>query len=141
MISKGSSDTRKRGVTYVLRLNDEQVAVNELEQDPDNIDDIVLPTDLSQGNGVNVLIEDQTERNDKVETVESLGTDMVGENFDSVGNDERSEGDIVESVIEEDECDDGVSSCLVLVDGVLGGTDCLEEEHDKHSCSRGQAIR
>jgi hypothetical protein len=126
-------------MTHVPGLNDEQVAVYELEKDPDDVDDVVLPSDVFEGDRIYILVEDEGEGDDKVEDVESLGADREREDFDSVGDDEWGEGNIVEPVEQEDKGDDGVTSCFVLMNGVLGRTDGLEQEHDKHARGGGQA--
>ena len=131
---------RERKVTHVPGLKDEQVAVDELEEDPNDVDDIVLPPNIFEGDGVNVLVEDEGEGDDEVEYVEALGTDWVRQDFDGVGDDERGKGNIVETVVEEDEGNDRVSGSFVSVKGVLGGADSLEQEHNEHAGSRGQAI-
>jgi hypothetical protein len=74
---------------------------------------------MFERNGIHILIEDQAQRNDKVEYVESLRTNLIWQNFDSVGDDEGREGDIIKGIVEEDESDDGISRCFVLVDSVL----------------------
>jgi len=119
-------------------LKDEQVAVDELEKDPNNVDNVVLPPNGSEGDRVNVLVEDEGEGDDEVENVETLGTNRVGQDFDGVGDDERGEGNIVETVVEEDESNDCVAGGFVLVEGVLGGANGLEQEHDEHASGRGQ---
>lgn len=47
----------------------------------------------TKGNRVNILVEDERQGDGKVEDGEALGTDLVGQNLDGVGDDERSEGD------------------------------------------------
>jgi len=117
----------------VLSLHNEEVTEEELKCDPNDINDIILPPNMRQSDRINVLIKDQTERDRKVEYVETFGTDSVGQDLNGVGDDERRESNVVESVEEEDECDDGVAGCFVVVEGELGGADCLEEEHDHHA--------
>ena len=47
---------------------------------------------MVEGNGINVLVEDESARDRKVENREALGTKRVGQNFDSVRDDEWREG-------------------------------------------------
>lgn len=113
-------------MTHVLGLNDEQVAVNEFEHNPNNVDDVVFPSDRIEGHRVDVLVEDEGKRDDEVKDIETLSTDVVRQDLDGVRYDKGCESDIVEAVVEEDERNDGVSGCLVLVDGVLGRANGLE---------------
>jgi len=117
----------------VLGLNDEEVAEDQLEGDPDDVDDVVLPADVRKGDGVDILVEDEGQGDGEVEDVEALGTDVVGQNLDGVGDDERREGNVVETVVQEDECNDGVTSRLGSVLGVESRADGLEGEHDDHT--------
>ncbi len=56
-----------------------------------NITYIVLPCNISESNWVNVLIEDERAGDGEVEDVEAFGTEMEGQNLDSVRDDERRE--------------------------------------------------
>lgn len=52
---------------------------------------VVLPGNVVERNRVDVLVEDERARDDKVENIETLGTEVEGQNFDRVCNNERSE--------------------------------------------------
>ena len=56
---------------------------------------VVLPGDLAEGDGVDVLVEDDGEGDGEVEDVETLGTKRVGQDLNGVGDNERSEGNTV----------------------------------------------
>lgn len=58
---------------------------------------VVLPADLLHCDGVDILIEDKGNGDRKVEDVEALGTERVGENLNGVGDDEWSEGKTVQT--------------------------------------------
>jgi len=45
----------------VLRFNNEEVAVDELERRPNAVDNVVSPGDAVERNGVDVLVEDEGE--------------------------------------------------------------------------------
>ena len=49
---------------------------------------IVPPAEVIEGDGVDVLVEDESERDDEIEDGESFGAEGEGENFDGVGDDE-----------------------------------------------------
>ena len=61
-----------------------EVDISELEHEPAAVDDVVLPADRVEGDGVNILVEDERERDGEVEDDESLGTECVRENLDGV---------------------------------------------------------
>ena len=48
---------------------------------------VVLPADSAKGNGVDVLVEDESEGDGKIEYSVALGTERVGENLESVRHD------------------------------------------------------
>ena len=52
---------------------------------------VVLPCNLLESDGVDVLVEDERDGNDEVEDVETLRTKTVRENLDSVHDDEGCE--------------------------------------------------
>lgn len=73
------------------RLDDEEVAEDELEGDPAAVHNVVLPAELLERDGVDILVEDEGEGDGEVEDVETLGTEAVRKDLDGVGDDERSE--------------------------------------------------
>ena len=87
-----SQCSRSAWQTHVLGLDDEEVAECELESDPAAVDDVVLPGDVVERDRVDVLVEDEGEGDGEVEDVETLGTERVGQDLNSVGNNERGEG-------------------------------------------------
>lgn len=54
---------------------------------------VVLPGKRTQCDRVDVLVENDRKRDSKVEHVETLGTQLVRQNFDRVRNDEGRECD------------------------------------------------
>ena len=62
---------------------------------------------------------------------------MVGENLESVWRNQGREGEIVRSVEQEDEGDDGMSSGNVQGDGVASSANGLKDEEDQHPNARG----
>ena len=117
----------------VLGLDNEDDHERQLECEPHAVDDVVLPAELREGDGVGVLIEDERERDGEVEHGETLGAELVGKNLDGVGDDKRTVGDVVRSVVEEDEGDDSVGGSGASSDGVSGRADGLHDEEDKHA--------
>src|SRR5690606_41953650 len=43
----------------VARLDEEEVHDRQLDRKPDAVDDVVLPSDLIEGNGVDVVVEEE----------------------------------------------------------------------------------
>ena len=89
---------------------------------------VVLPADLVKSNGVNILVEDEGEGDEKAEDGVTLGAKGVGKNLESVGHNQGCECNVVRGVEQEDEGDDGVGGRLAPGDGVTGGADSLEGE-------------
>ena len=124
--------------------------IDSLESDPDAVDDIVLPADGIESNGVGVLVEDQRSGDTVLHDHETLGPDVERKDLDGVRDNVGSESDVVESVVEEDEGDDGVSGRAVGPDrdaigieggvgpGVDGRADGPEDKHDTHAGGRGE---
>ena len=52
---------------------------------------VVFPCNGIEGDRVDVLVEDERDRNDEVEDVETLSTKAVWQDLDSVHDDERRE--------------------------------------------------
>lgn len=53
---------------------------------------VVAPAHVLKGDRVDVLVEDEGKRDGKVEDVETLGTQCVGQNFNGVRDDDGCEG-------------------------------------------------
>lgn len=88
------------------------------------------------------MIEDERERDGEVEDGEALGAELERQDLDGVRDDEGRVRDVVGTIVEEDECDDGVGGSLVTGDGVAGGGDRLageEEEHADVGCEEERA--
>lgn len=83
--------SRRLFESAVLRFNNENIAIDKLKGDPANIDDVVLPCDIVEGDRVDVLVEDEGHRDREVEDVEPLCADGEGQNLDGVRDDEWGE--------------------------------------------------
>jgi hypothetical protein len=66
------------------------------------VDDVVLPTDVSKGDRVDIVVEEQSQINHQEHDSNTLGTDMVRKNLDGVTDQETRPGRVVEDVVEED---------------------------------------
>ena len=67
--------SRRLFESAVLRFNNEDIAIDKFKGDPANIDDVVLPCDIVEGDRVDVLVEDQGQRQREVEHRETLRTE------------------------------------------------------------------
>lgn len=103
-----------------LGLLDGEPEVYKLETEPDGVDNVEFPSDGVEGDGVDVLVEDQRGVDTHLHHHQSLGSDSEGENLDRVGDQERGHGDIVESVVDEDGTEDGLTGGIVGVGGEVG---------------------
>jgi len=61
---------------------------------------------------------------------------VVRENLQSVRHNQGRKGEIVRSVEQEDEGDDGMSSGIVQGDGIASSADGLKDEEDQHPSAR-----
>jgi len=97
---------------------------------------VVLPTDLAKSDRVDILVEDEGKGDEKAEDGVTLGAEGVGENLESVGDNQGCECNVVRGIEQEDEGDDGVGGGCAPGDGVTGGADSLEGEKEQHPSAR-----
>lgn len=115
-----------------LGLDEPEPDIDELEDEPDGVDEVVLPLEGSEGDGVGVLVEDDGTHDGEVHDRETLGTDEVGQDLDGVGDEKWCVGDGVETVKDEDECEQG-TACRSTFGSVVrsrhGRDDCVGDKH------------
>lgn len=80
-----------------LGLHTEEEDVDDLEDEPDGVDEVVLPLEGSESDGVGVLIENDGGHDTEVHACETLGTNEEGQDLDGVGNEQWCVGNIVET--------------------------------------------
>jgi hypothetical protein len=95
-IEDGSDGLQRR-----LSESLDQVEVDEddLEEQEDTVDDVVLPLDGTEGDGVDVLVEDEGDVDGQVHDDQTLGSDSEGQDLDGVGDEQRGHGQVVEGVV------------------------------------------
>lgn len=136
-------DNRNLLKRMTLRLGKDEPDNNEEESQQTDVDEVELPRDGVQGDGVNELVEEarrelhgQTER-------QTLCTEVEGEDFDRVRDGERGVGDVVGAEEEEEEgdcCAAGGCDVEFGEDGGEGGDDGEEDEHqDRREHPEGTA--
>lgn len=101
-------------------LNVEEPNDRKLNSQPAAVEDVVFPTDVLEGNWVNVLIEEEGQVNAEEHDGETLGSDVVGEDFGRISEKETGPGAVVGEIVQEDHGDDSVSSTLCAVHDVSG---------------------
>lgn len=96
-------DLLKGSVTgFDVELPDDE----ELEAEPAAVDDVVLPLDGTESDGVDVLVEDEGDVDGQVHDDQTLGSDSEGQDLDGVGDEQGGHGQVVEGVVlRESECD------------------------------------
>jgi hypothetical protein len=102
-IEDGSDGLQRR-----LSESLDQVEVDEddLEEQEDTVDDVVLPLDGSEGDGVDVLVKYEGDVDGQVHDDQTLGSDSEGQDLDGVGDEQGGHGQVVEGVVlRESECD------------------------------------
>jgi hypothetical protein len=95
-IEDGSDGLQRR-----LSESLDQVEVDEddLEEQEDTVDDVVLPLDGTESDGVDVLVEDEGDVDGQVHDDQTLGSDSEGQDLDGVGDEQRGHGQVVEGVV------------------------------------------
>lgn len=104
----------------------------EFEHEPARVDKVVLPLEGIQGDGVGILIEDDSSHDGEVHHGKTLGTDEEWKNFDGVGHEQWSVGNGVEGVEDEDEgeeCSSRANVSGLLVGGRHSGDDRVGYKH------------
>lgn len=139
----GSSSTNRSGVTVkvasnffergVLGLDIEEVDDDEFESEPDAVDNVVLPLDGVQSDGVDVGVEEQREVDTSEHVAHGLGTDGVGQNLNGVTDKETGPGNVVECVVEEDHEHDSASVGLDVSGIETLGEDGPDDEGHAHA--------
>jgi hypothetical protein len=115
-----------------LGLGGPEPDVDQFDDEPAAVDEVVLPPEGLEGDGVGVLIEDDGTHDGEIHDGETLGADEEGQDLDGVGDEEGSVGDGVETVEDEDEGEEGAACTDVL--GILvgsghGGDDGVGDQH------------
>jgi len=116
----------------VLGLWQQEVGDGSLNGAPDGEDDISVPSDLLEGNGPDVVVEDGDDVHDKVAESHTLGTDFKVEDLDRVKSLKGSETNRVDCAKDELESKSGTSGGFVGPSGMGkdGGSDTHAEPSD-----------
>lgn len=117
----------------------------EKEPDDDNEhgqdaaeDDVVLPSDLTHGDGVDLVSNHQTDKSADVHGGHTTATKGIWENLDDVRLEQRGPGDGVEEEGDEDEANDGFASLLTSRRIKVGAKSGPDGVRDEHAACRGE---
>jgi hypothetical protein len=91
---------------------------------------VVFPADPLKSDGVDILIEDDSNGDGETKDAEALGADGEGENLEGVRQNQGPKGKVVRSAEQENEDNDSMSSRTALGNGVTGRTNGLEYEEN-----------
>lgn len=111
------------------------MVINTLSRRKTYVDDIVLPANVVQGNGVDIGIEEQSKIDHGEHVAHSLGADAERQDLDGVPDEQTRPGDIVESVVQENHSNDCASIALLLRGIVAFGANCPYDEAKRHASS------
>jgi len=100
----------------VLGLDVEEVDDGQLDSEPAAVDDVVLPLDGVEGDGVDVLVEEEGNVDHEEDDGHALGADVVGQDLDRVADQQAGPGQVVEDVVDEDHGDDTLACARVALD-------------------------
>lgn len=125
----------------VAGLDVEEVDNDELDSDPDVVDNVVLPGDVLERNRVDVLVEEEGDVNHQEHGGHTLGAEAVRQNLSGVTDEKTRPGHVVEDVVDEDHGHNGTAGTAVSVDGVTGGADGPDDEGSQHTSGGNQEER
>lgn len=87
---------------YVVEVNDQT-----LDDEDDNVDEVELPGQVLDADGIDVLVEDAAERREAEAQREPLGADLVRKDLNGVGDCEARPCQASDAVEEEYHGEDG----------------------------------
>ena len=123
-------DFLERGVAG---LDVEAVDDDELDEEPDVVDDVVLPAEGVERDGVDVAVEEEGQVDTQEHDGDALGADAVGQDLDTVADQQSRPGRVVEDVVDEDEGNLGVGGGWDGGLDELGGADGPRAERHEHT--------
>jgi len=122
----------------VSGLDVEEVDDHKLETEPAIVDDVVFPVELVESDGVDVGVEEESEIDSEEENCETLCTNLVWQDLNTVTDQKTRPRAVVEDVVQEDEEDLGLSGGNDSSLDELSGADGPGTEGDKHTTGREQ---
>ena len=126
-------------VGHIPSLDVEEVHPDEFEEDPSGVAGEELPvlavpaTALGDGDGVDVVVDGQGNLDGQVHDEDTLGTELVRENFDGVGDEETGPGECVGDTVQPNEDYVGVADTDDVLGVVLLAGDGRADQEKKHA--------
>lgn len=118
-----------------------EVDNDQLNTNPDTVENVVFPAKVVKTNGVDLLVENQSDLNKQVHQHETLGADVEWKNLDGVGNQKTGPGEVVSGGVDENHSNDGLSGSWVAVDSELSRAHRPNSERNKHTTSGSKEKR
>ncbi len=124
---------------YVVVVHPDQLEYNPTGIAGEQLPVLTVPAaTLRDRDGVDVVVDRDGDLHRQVHDEYTLGTELVGQNLNRVGNEETRPGECVSDTVEPDEDDVGVANSEDILQSVLLAGDGGADEEDKHT---GGAIR
>jgi hypothetical protein len=100
------------------------------------VDGVELPSrvEVLESVRVDVLVDGQSNLNEQVHDHETLGTNLEGQDLDSVGDKQTRPSQRVSDGEDPDHSNDGLTSSLALGSLLLRRSDSPDDEGDAHGC-------
>src|SRR6266496_42093 len=105
---------------WSLGFGIEEVDSEQFNKKPGIIDNVVLPANGSKRDRIDIIIEEKSGVDTEEHDGETLGTEGVRTDLNSVGNEKAGPCDRVGEAVEDEHCNDGVTSSLNLSSIVQG---------------------
>lgn len=104
------------------------------------VDDVVPPSDVVEGDGVDVGVDEEGGVDGEPDDAHALGADVVRQDLDGVADQQAGPGHVVADVVQEDHEDDGVAHLVVgaALNVEAGGADGPDDEAKHHAEGRAE---
>jgi hypothetical protein len=131
----------KRGTGDIPSLDVEVVNPDQLKKNPASVAGKQLPvllvpaTTLGDGNGVDIVVDGKSNLDGQVHDEDTLGTELVRQNLDGVGNEETRPSKSVGDTVQPDEDNVDVANGNLIRLGELLTGDGGADQENKHTAS------
>ena len=102
----------------------EQVDDHQFDEEPCNVDDVVLPTNGSEGDWIDVIVEEESSVDAEEHDRQAFRSQGEWYDFDGVCDKESRPGNRVRETVKNKHANDRIASGMVLRDVVSCGADC-----------------
>lgn len=123
------------------RLGTYEVHDEELNEQPDVVNNEVLPSDVLHGDRVDVVVEEQGQVDEEEHDSHTTGTDLEGKNLDGVSDKKTGPSQVVAGVVKEDHGDNRDTRALILALLRELGADGPDNEDNVHTTGGSEEER